>query len=825
MITASQEFIEKIQTNNRELELSILVNGITITQDKLMNNLSIIYSGSIKDTISIGDFCRSSCTFYVINDDNIDWTNKTFTINIKLAGVSDVIPLGKFWVNTWQETDRDNILYITAYDLPPVFSEKVNVSSRDINTIFSTIESLSGMTITNKAINTLSVVPTIDSDITWIELLGYIAGYNGYSLKATRNGDLAFYKYEKNLADVIRVSPETIVGTFIVGQYTQDDTVRTSNINPDIIFQSQLHSNKKVKVNSYHVIGKDDVELTTGEGWGIEYKNPYIESLSGITYYLYQEYTPLSVEFFGNPLIEVGDIVNVAGYIAYVMEYQINFDGGLKSKIYCYSNDYEKEIVPVAPIDKKFDKVNKDMKKITNHFYTDDEGVHVVEYAGDSETGNNILLDAQGLNIRHENTVLAQFSDTVTIGETDKANIVIDEDSLEIKEGDTVKASFGDIIIIGDKNNMHTEFNSRSLRYINENGQVLFSVIDPRNEDGIARIKQSFYYINKYEVTQKYFLSSVAIDNENYKVFINGEEIQDVTKTTSYFKFNAVLPFDEGTVIEAEYDTRDKELTAMTLGSRYSEEESGGASCAIGWRNTAAGRNSFAQGRSARATKESAFASGAMTIANGEYSHAEGYSTVAEGAGSHTEGNQTRALADYAHAEGGFTIANGQFSHAEGMNSVAWGVGSHASGLGTLARDYQYAIGKYNESFEDTAFEIGNGENQDNRKTVFAIDWDGSIHTDTTTEFPIVAPITFTSFSGYVKKASNIVNIQFSFECSSYPNEALITFLPDYITLTQEVVQNFIANDGTVGKIRIATDGGIYLIPQTGGNINMTFLI
>ena len=92
-------------------------------------------------------------------------------------------------------------------------------------------------------------------------------------------------------------------------------------------------------------------------------------------------------------------------------------------------------------------------------------------------------------------------------------------------------------------------------------------------------------------------------------------------------------------------------LTAITIGSRYSEEQ--------------VGPNSMATGTNLVAT-----ASG---------SHAEGYLTEARGGWSHAEGNQTSATGNYSHAEGENTVAAGASSHASGHYASTEDSGGNAN--------------------------------------------------------------------------------------------------------------------------------------------------
>ena len=77
-------------------------------------------------------------------------------------------------------------------------------------------------------------------------------------------------------------------------------------------------------------------------------------------------------------------------------------------------------------------------------------------------------------------------------------------------------------------------------------------------------------------------------------------------------------------------------------------------------------------------------------------------------------GINTQATAGASMATGVETQANGLHSFAAGNNSIA----GYAN---------QFVVGKFNSNKSDTYFEVGNGSNNDNRSTAFAVCTDGSI--------------------------------------------------------------------------------------------------
>lgn len=72
--------------------------------------------------------------------------------------------------------------------------------------------------------------------------------------------------------------------------------------------------------------------------------------------------------------------------------------------------------------------------------------------------------------------------------------------------------------------------------------------------------------------------------------------------------------------------------------------------------------------------------------------------------------------------------ASGENAFSQGKNTKATHSGSHAGGLETkTGADYQTVIGKYNEGNNDSLFEVGNGDNNSNRKNAFEIKENGTI--------------------------------------------------------------------------------------------------
>lgn len=157
---------------------------------------------------------------------------------------------------------------------------------------------------------------------------------------------------------------------------------------------------------------------------------------------------------------------------------------------------------------------------------------------------------------------------------------------------------------------------------------------------------------------------------------------------------------------------------------------SGNISHAEGYKTQALGAGAHAEGQETVASGVDAHAEGRGTKSLGNYSHAEGYSTTA---GTVDENNQPKN--HYAHAEGYMTTASGAGSHAEGQNTFANGAVSHVEGKETIANgNYQHVQGKFNNHTaldskgREFAHVVGGGEDDDHRKNIHTIDWDGNAY-------------------------------------------------------------------------------------------------
>lgn len=150
----------------------------------------------------------------------------------------------------------------------------------------------------------------------------------------------------------------------------------------------------------------------------------------------------------------------------------------------------------------------------------------------------------------------------------------------------------------------------------------------------------------------------------------------------------------------------------------------------FGGASSAQGKRAFACGTSTVAIGKYSFACGDNAVTLGNESFATGYNTVTLGKSTFAAGLETQAIGEGSVATGSYNTSNGALSFTGGQDCVTGATAlrsfAYGKGLKTTSND-QFVIGKFNDNKSNTIFEVGNGSNNDNRSTAFAVCTDGSI--------------------------------------------------------------------------------------------------
>lgn len=743
MLEHTIDLLNAIESDNRELSLYIDASLQAenpeesvierIFPSELVDNVTINYSGAKNNRLSIGEFCKSQLTFTLTKDmfeiiTGSSFINRKFFVSIEVNSTHITLN-GGFWFYEYKEIQEQNKIQVIAYDLPPVFSEIANPSSTKVSDILTEIETLTKMTIQNKENLTLEEINGVGETDTWMDLLGYIAGYDGYNIKTSIGAKLVLYKY------------------------TQVDDYE---IKKNIIYENSFTTNENVTISNYHIIGENGIILDVGNGYGIRYTNPYITQITDITDYLDKTYTPMNVKIFGNPLIEIGDIISVDGHTCYVMNHELIYDGGLVSKIDCYADKEQEALIPIAPVDRKIKVIQNNINKIVNHFYVDDDGVHVTEYEGDSLTGNNVLVNGQALQIRDGTEVKASFGSDVVIGNEDSSRIIINDEELQYYNKDNelailfdmdagITTGRADVTESASGNTWTTEplrdtiqLDLSSLLYVYlSNSGGYYAPIAIAGYDGWGTSRNNAF--------------QAMLSSEDNKIYI---KLVDETSSATLTSIRYVYSYS---------------MYASNYSFGNDNDITGKFSMAIGTNNTIASDNSLAIGVEnvfkdsiARDTFENAIAAG-TSIVVGKDNETDYHSNIIVGRGNNNSGvynalfgfqntassyygyniiggidNTVTGSGGYCAVFGSGNTSNGDGELIAGIDNVANKSNSVVFGSNNIANaDNQVVIGQYNSPDTTSALIIGNGDSA-NRRNILTLSKKGvmNFYANTQKEIP-----------------------------------------------------------------------------------------
>ena len=479
MKQTSAAYRAAIVSHNRKIHISAM-NGSVEVPNSSMLSVKINKIGASAQTLKPGELCKSKAEILIDHP-----ITGTVDISFSVEGASDIISVGKYWINSAEYDATKKNYKIVAYDIPPWFEEEAIPISTAVSDILTQIENSSGMTIIGKNLITLTEITQFEEGTTWTELLRYIVGYSGYSIR-TSEGNLELYRY----ADTGVSFPKSRV------------------------YQNGLTTSDLTHIYYYNVNEK----YTAGSGaYGIKYDNPFItnpDQVEAMACYIGAEYSPLQAVVQSDPSIDIGDIVSVGDaegntFTAYVMEIVLEYDGGLKMGIKSYSDMTVRSVISERPIDRKLKEIQvyaqSNIEKIMDSLFLSPDGYYfLIDSNGDPVTTDTQvpagfqITDSsmtQGWRfilggLYHSKDSFATIDKTAItadgyiMGDTIMANTISTE-SLEVSAQTAVNGTnkyitFGDgEINIGEKDangNLVSEYSSRftnlGMRVTNQNNTV-----------------------------------------------------------------------------------------------------------------------------------------------------------------------------------------------------------------------------------------------------------------------------------------------------------------------------------------------------------------
>ena len=308
------------------------------------------------------------------------------------------------------------------------------------------------------------------------------------------------------------------------------------------------------------------------------------------------------------------------------------------------------------------------------HFWTDDDGVHISNEEGNPEGERNTLWNSLGMLFRKASNYLL----AILVGGADGTG----EKGLAVYDGtgnvdENIVAKFTDRgSQIGKTQESHLEMNYHSMKMVDSDGETYLHISDLRNEDG---------YIVQTETGDgtTYIFATLLKVNEVISVTVDGVVVSATASDNTVTL--ASTPSDGAEVVITYVPFPENLAKAYTLGQRVADSPIGAMSVAEGFENVASGSLSHVEGGYNVVDNES------------PYAHAEGRGNII-------------VSSPRGHAEGVDNRVEGNNAHAEGMTNQALAEASHVEGVGNIADVWgQHVVGRYNQTDNNAVEIVGNG--------------------------------------------------------------------------------------------------------------------
>lgn len=345
MINTNEEFNSSVIAQDRVINAKVIFNGTT----ELINEVISVVLDEIscsESTLKIGEINTNKATVkFKMPDNKIPLKNSTVKIYSGVNGV--YVCKGTYYTAEIDKSDNSDIVIVTAYDSSYRLNKTYEPSIEYPNSLSNVINDICSQC---NILHDIKNIPDITIDgyidnITCKQFLGYMTGLMGCNGTINPDDKLIAYWY-KDCGIEITYDLQFMNG---FNRTTDEDIV----------------------INSL-TCGDSENVLVAGNGFGITFENPYMkqeildsifERIKGFTY------TPCTVEWRGNPALEITDIVKVEdknGVLHNVLlsEHTIVLTG-MKSSITCKGETEIDTVMNQSPTDIK---LNKLYATLTNAF-------------------------------------------------------------------------------------------------------------------------------------------------------------------------------------------------------------------------------------------------------------------------------------------------------------------------------------------------------------------------------------------------------------------------------------------------------------------------
>lgn len=317
MINMSDTFKSKIYSSERYLEANVLINNVDYRTDIIKD---FNYNSSIaSNSFTIGS--TNASTFEITLNELVETIEENQEVKpyIGIIG-AESIPLGVFYIKeikrdrnakTTKIKCQDKMMYLNElYKTDLAFPAKIRDVIQDISEKVK-MEFVPTHISYNKEV-------TKPENVSYREMLSYLAQIEGCFVVFDRYGKLEFRKFNRTQEKITKNN------YFLSGLVVNDVKYKLNGITAD------LKNKEKTILASGSAVGNQ-----------INLVNPLMKQdyLDEVYTYLKQFiFKPYTVNWQGNPALEVGDFIQVevadGNYIGVpILDLQLNFSGGLNCKM------------------------------------------------------------------------------------------------------------------------------------------------------------------------------------------------------------------------------------------------------------------------------------------------------------------------------------------------------------------------------------------------------------------------------------------------------------------------------------------------------------
>ena len=710
MIQTSSGYLAAVNSTSREWSARLASSGTAINAEIMSVT---VHKGTRGDELNVGTMYAPyfEATIRGYSGASLLGSTLTFDLGLDVSGATEWATIATGTVISAKAQGVDLLLTL-AGPISALGDQTIESTSTAVADVVAEIQTKLGTTITCRD-GITSLTGTLAAAMTGQTIRGALQ-----SLAAFFGGYVT----------------EDATGQVVIGGLSQTSTTA---ISPDTYQEEPELSAGTYEVTGWRVFVDSETYYLDGTA-------PYLDTAC--------QFMTLLDQTLGNPLIEPWDVLSLTGStdaMPRLGAITITYDGGVSIRIESHvTSDDEQPAQVVGPLSGQVaeaaaaadsaktsaEEALEAAQGVNNHFYVDSAGLHVTTLESSPNTGQNILIDSYGLQVRDGTTTLASFGARgARVGTEGQQSFVISSDGAEVYDSEGATTFH----VGANQVSVRKQMSTLNVPLPQVVGETVTFVLDPPADYDLGNL--SFYVfvganggstwttsINYYDAPA---YAGPGGNQGSWEVVVTDTD-PTTTVVVTCLRKDATQQADQDQCWIRYWGYG----PAPTFEFGFENDVTGSGGFASGGNNTVTAAVAHAEGSFNTASGVAAHAEGAESTASALAAHAEGSNTEASAESAHAEGVGTEASGVGAHAEGNNSVASGAYSHAEGSNTEASATASHAGGAGTIAQGpYQTVVGVYNTAEGDGSssggnhllFIVGNGTDDNNRSNALTVDWNG----------------------------------------------------------------------------------------------------